>query len=68
MIGDLAELGDRKVDAPGRAEEASVIDRALDWYHLQESAQPVPGIFHLGLVYETTGQIVEIACHSKYQA
>jgi hypothetical protein len=68
MIGDLAELGRRKVDAPGRAEEASVIERALDWYHLQEPAQPVTGIFHLDLVYETTRQIVAIVCHSKYQA
>src|SRR5689334_24761245 len=47
MIGDLAELGGRKVDAPGRAEEASVIERALDWHHLQEPAQPVTDVFHL---------------------
>src|SRR5580693_2532467 len=53
MIGDLAELGGRKVDAPGRAEEASVIERALDWYHLQKPAQPVVGIFHIDLVYKT---------------
>src|ERR1700719_2518877 len=49
MIGDLAELGGRKVDAPGRAEEASVIERAHDWYHLQKPAQPVADIFHLDL-------------------
>jgi hypothetical protein len=67
MIGDLAELGGRKVDAPGRAEEASVIERALDWYHLQKPAQPVVGIFHIDLVYKTTRHIIEIICHSEYQ-
>src|SRR3954465_9269861 len=33
MIGDLAELGRGKVDAPGRAEEPSVIELALDCTH-----------------------------------
>jgi hypothetical protein len=68
MIRDLTELGGRKIDAPWRAEEASVIERALDWHHLQKPAQPVPGIFHLDLLYETTRQIIEIVCHSEYQA
>jgi hypothetical protein len=68
MIGDLAELGGRKVDAPGRAEEASVIERALDRYQLQKPAEPVAGIFHLDLVHETNRQIIETICHSEYQA
>ena len=36
--------------------------------HLQKPAQPVAGILHLGLVYETTGQIIEIICHSEFQS
>ena len=38
VIGDLTELGCRKVDAPGRAEEASVIERTSDRDHLQKPA------------------------------
>jgi hypothetical protein len=68
MIGNLAELGGRKVDAPGRAQEASVIERAFDRYHLQKPAEPVARIFHLDLVYETNRQIFETVCHSGYQA
>ena len=64
---DLAELGRRKVDAPGRAEKASVIERAPDRDHLQKPAQPVAGIFHIDLVCETNRHIVEIICHSEYQ-
>jgi len=67
MIGDLAELGRREVDAPGRTEEASVIERASDRDHFQKPAQPVVGIFHSDLVHETNGHIVEIICHSEYQ-
>ena len=38
VIGDLAELGRRKVDAPGRAKKASVIERSSDRDHLQKPA------------------------------
>src|ERR1700720_1888511 len=57
VIGDLAELGRRKVDAPGRAEKASVIERSIDGVHSEKPAQPVAGIFHLGLVNEMNGHI-----------
>jgi len=68
VIGDLAEFGGRKVDAPGRAEEASLIERVLDWYHLQKPAQPVTGIFHRDfLYYETNRHIIEIVFHSEYR-
>ena len=68
MIGDLAELGRRKVDAPGRAEKASVIERASDRDHLQKPAQPVAGVFHIDLAHETNGYFIEIICHSEFQA
>ncbi len=47
---------------PGGDAEApiSVIDRALDWHHLQKPAQPVVGVFHVGLIYETTRHLIEI--------
>jgi len=38
VIGDLAELGRRKVDVPGRAKKASVIECASDRDHLQKPA------------------------------
>jgi hypothetical protein len=48
------------VDAPGRAEEASVIERALDRDHLQQRAHSVAGIVHLDLVMRRTGCIGEV--------
>jgi hypothetical protein len=63
VIGDLAELGCRKVDAPGRAKKASVIERSSDRDHLQKPAQPVAGILHLDLVYETKKHIFESLRH-----
>jgi len=67
MIGDLAELAGRKVNAPGRTQEASVIEGALDRDHLQKTAQPIAGVFHLDLLYEMNGHLVEIIWDEEYQ-
>ena len=32
------------------------------------SSAPVAGILHLGVVYETTGHIIETICHSEFQS
>jgi hypothetical protein len=63
----IAELGPRKIDAPGCAEEASGIDRALDWHHLQKPAQPVVDAFQVDLIDETTRHLIGNICHSQYQ-
>jgi hypothetical protein len=54
----IAELGRRKIDAPGCADEVSGIDRALDRHHLQKPAQSVVGVFDVGLICETTRHII----------